>query len=264
MSRTKEATFAGLIVLFLMAAGITVVAYLSFIIPEYRNKTFYAALMASCIAELVFFGYLAYTLAVKDSVSEPDPATRIRLMTLIAGWTVAILVTSGFAVHPRYADTFFSDKLTVIQLVITFLLFASIFFQHRQSVGVQTSNAAPQQERRMLESYTGGLDALLADLRSLAASQPNHVVALDGLSKRIDTLRTQVASASANRSSERNRPVSPADIALIEEKLHDLHDEAGRLLSATGETLAEQLQKTRSAADRALSALRQREDAITF
>lgn len=257
-------TLLGLCVLFVMAAGITIAAYLSFIIPEYRGESFYAAMVSSCIAEMVFFGYLGYTIGARSSPNQPDSAVRMRLMMLITLWTLAILITSGISVDFDYADTFFSDHIVLLQLIFTFLAFAAVFFQHRQATAVQMRDAAPQRERRQLESYAGGLDALLDEVRALAGRKPDHTVALDTLVRRIDTLKTQLLSVSAAMSRETGRPAEPADRALIEQRLNQLHDEAARLASAGDDDFVEQMQKTRSAADRALTALRQREDTLTF
>ena len=263
MHHTKAMTVLGLIALFLMAAGLTVSAFYSFIIPDDRGHAFYAGMVACCIAEFIFFGYLAYALGARTSPDQPDAAVRIRLTALITCWTLVIIVTSGIAAAPGNADTFFSDKIVLIQLIITFFAFFAVFFQHRQAVEVQGSNAAPQRERQRLESYAGGMDSLIADVQALANREPAHLVAIEGLAKRLDTVKTQLQSVSPG-TNDRDRPVAPADAARIGQRLTELHDEVGKLLSSQGEHLAMPLQKARSAADRVLADLRQREDAMTF
>ena len=264
MSRKQPFTLMALGVMFVIAAGLTCAAYFSFIIPDYRGGAFYAGVFGSCIAEMVFFGYLGYAVGAVSSPDQPDSAVRMRLMTPIGVWMLAILVTGGIAAAPGNADTFFSDKIILIQLIVTFLVFGAVFFQHRQTTAVQTRDAAPQQDRRQLESYAGGLNALLDNVRALGSSHPDHAVALDALAKRIDTIKTQLRSASASTTREASRPANPADIALIEQRLVELHDAAENLAAAGEDGLGEQIPKTRSAADRALATLRQREDAMTF
>ena len=264
MSNIRTVSVLGLIALFLMAAGLTISAFYSFIIPDYRGQAFYASMAACCIAEFVFFGYLGCTRGgARTSPKHGDDAVRVRVAVLITCWTVIIIVTSGIAAAPGNADTFFSDKILFIQLFITFIAFLVVFFQHRQAVGVQESNALPQQERRRLESYAGGIDSLMTDVQALANREPDHLVAIEGLTRRLDTVKTQLQAVSAG-TNDRDRPVAPADAALIGQRLAELHDEIGRLLSSQGEHLATQVQKARSAADRVLADLRQREDAMTF
>jgi hypothetical protein len=79
-------------VLFLLAAGLTAAAYLSLIIPEFRQETFYVALVGSCIAEAVFFGYLAYAMSSSDSADASFTPTRLRGGVLVAIWLLVVLV----------------------------------------------------------------------------------------------------------------------------------------------------------------------------
>jgi hypothetical protein len=264
MSRTQPVGLLGLLVLYLFAAGITVAAYYSFIIPEFRGEEFYAGVIASCIAELVFFGYLAYTIGGRTTADQPASPVRLRLMVLVTIWVLAIIVMSAIAAEPNNTDTLFADKIILFQLIVTFFFAAAVFFQHRQAVAVQVRDAAPQQERCRIESYAGGLDVLLGGVKEVALQHPDHAVGLDALAKRIDTLRTQLRSVSPAMDRGTDRPVSPADTALIEEQLGVLHDEVTSLTSAGAEAIEEKIRKTRAAADRALATLRQREDALTF
>lgn len=264
MRHEQLVALLGLGVLFVIAAGLTVAAYFSFIIPEYRGEAFYAAIVASCIAELVFLGYIGYTVAARAAPDQPDPAVRLRLMMLIGLWTLLILVTGGIAAAPGNADTFFSDHIILLQLITSFFGFAAVFFQHWQATVVQQREASPQQERRQLESYTGGLAGLLDNLRTLVDRKPEEAVALDALIKRVSTLKTQLGSVSAMKPRAAGRPVEPTDIVLIQEQLRLLHSEVADLTSTDDAHFAQQLQKTQLAVERALTMLRQREDALTF
>ena len=264
MRRNQLTTVLGVIALCLMAIGLTMAAYYNFIIPDYRNGTFYTAMITAFFAELIFFGTLAFLLIARRSPDQPDVAVRGRMTLLVGIWAIAMLIIGGIAVEPSKTGTFISDKLLLIQLSMTILVLGAVFFQYRQAVEVRARDMAPQQERRRIEAYAGGLEPLLAEVRALASRLPDQAIPLDGLAKRLDTLKTQLASASAAMPREEGRPANPADNELIEQRLTELHDQVGRLLSAQGEQLSEQLQQTRSAADRALAALRQREDALTF
>ncbi len=264
MSQSRPTTQLGLGVLFVIAAGLTVAAFFSFIIPEYRNQTFYSCVVACCIAELVLFGYVGYTMGTRGRPDQPDLAIRMRLSVLVVLWTLCILVTSGIAVSAKYTDTFFSDKIILIQLILTFFLVGAVFFQHRQGVAVQSMNAGPQRERRKMESYGGGIDVLVAGIRAVAGREPEHAVEIDALLTRMATLKTQLQSVSALMAREEGRPVEPADAELVEECLGRVHDEVDALVAAEGDGVAGQLRKTREKVDRTLAVLRQREDAISF
>jgi hypothetical protein len=263
MNRIHPATLIGMLLLFLLAAAITVAAYFTLVVPEDRNQAFHAGLIASCLAELVFFGYLLYAIGARSSPDQPDVANRLRLTVVTTFWTLTIIVTSGIAAAPSNADTFFSDAIVVIQLIFTFLVFIAVFFQHRQAVVVQIRDAVPQAQRRRLESYAGGMDDLLANLRSLAARAPDWVVEIEALSRRVDTVRTQLRGAGAVMPRD-SRPVTPADDALIEQRLAAVHDAIATLTAADPQRTADSLARARDAVDQVLAALRQRENALTF
>ncbi len=263
MNRIHPATLIGLLILFLFAAGITVAAYFSLIVPEDRNQAFHAGLIASCTAELVFFGYLLYVIGGGWSPSQPDAANRLRLMAMIAFWTLTIIISGGIAAAPDNADTFFSQKIVVMQLIFTFLVFLAMFFQHRQAVVVQMRDAVPQAQRRRLESYAGGMDNLLADLRSLAARNPDRLVEIEALSRRVDTVRTQLLGTGAIIPRD-GRPVAPAGDELIEQRLGAVHDAIAALAVADPQQMADSFARARDTVDQVLSSLRQRDNALTF
>jgi hypothetical protein len=263
MNRIHPTTLIGLLVLFLLAACITIAAYFSLVVPEDRNAAFHSGLIASCLSELVFFGYLIYLFGAASSPAQPDAANRLRLMALVSVWTLAVIISSGIAAMPGNADTFFGRNILVVQLIFTFLFFFVMFFQHRQAVVVQMREAVPQAQRRRLESYAGGMDNLLADLRLLAARYPNRLVEIEALSRRVDTVRTQLLAAGTVMPRE-GRPVAPAEDELIEQRLGAVHDAIAALATADQQQMADFIARSRDAVEQALSALRRRDNASTF
>jgi hypothetical protein len=251
-------------VLFAMMVGVTIAAYFSLIIPEYRNQAFYVGLTSSCVAEFVFFGSLLYAILSPASPSTPDTATRVRLTCLMAIWLVVILVTSGMAVAPKYADTFVSDKLLIIQLAISFLFFMGLVFQHRQSVVVQTRNEPVQRERVRLDAYAGGVDVILSELQRTAERYPAEAVEFDRLLKRLDTLKTQLQSSSGTTLRDAGRPCETIPVEQIERSLRELKQQVQQVSEASAETLAQRLADARDVTDRTLALLKRREDVLTF
>lgn len=215
------------------------------------------------MAELVFFGYLLYVIGARSAPDQPDVANRLRLMMIVTVWMLVILVSSAIAAAPSSSDSFFSNGMLVLQLIFTFLVLVAVFFQHRQALVVQMRDAVPQVQRRRLDSYAGGMDNLLADLRALAARAPERIVEIEALSRRVDTVRTQLRSATTVMP-RNNRPAAPADDELIEQRLTAVHDAMAALSASDPQQMAESLARARAAVDQALAALRQRENALTF
>ena len=263
MGKRSPDIVLGIGVIFVLMCGITVFAYLSLVIPEDRNNAFYISLVSSCIAEFVLFGYLAYTILARDD-EEPDFATRMRLSSLVFLWFLVILITSGVAAAPSLSDNFFSDQVLVIQLVITILFVAAVFFQHNQSVAVQRRNEAPQQERKQLEAYSTGITPLLKDLRDLARERPDDAVALEGVIRRVDMVRTELASSSAVRPRDGGRAVETGTPEQIEERLAALHEAVKSLIQSGDENFSAMVKNVRQAADQAHSIVSQREDTLSF
>jgi hypothetical protein len=263
MNRIHPATLIGLLLLFLLAVGITAAAYFTLVGPEDRHPAFHSGLIASCLSELVFFVYLLYVIGAGPSPRQPDAANRLRLMAIIAFWMLVIIISGGIAAAPGNVETFFSQKILAFQLILTFLVFLAVFFQHRQAVVVQVRDAVPQAQRRRLESYAGGLVNLLADLRALAARHPDQLVEIEALSRRVDTVRTQLLSTGAVIP-RHGRPVAPAGEELIAQRLGAVHDAIAALTAADPQQMAGAFAHARDAVEHVLSALRQRENTLTF
>ena len=251
-------------ILFLLAVGLTVAAYLSLVIPDYRSQAFFVAVTSSCIAQLVFFGFLLYAMLTPASPNTPDTATRYRTGTLTGIWLIVVLVTSGMAAAPKNADTFISDQLLIIQLTISLLFFMAVVFQHRQSVVVQMGDVQVQRERVRLEAYAGGLDVLLEALHRAAERFPAQAVEFERLVKRLDTLRTQLRSSSGTTLRSSERPSETIAMEQVEQRLRDVKKQVELVSVASPETIPPMLKDLRSAVDSALALLKRREDVLTF
>lgn len=261
MKYSRATTFGSLAVLFLAAAGITAATFYSLITPDYRGKTFYQALGGCWLAELIFAACLAFTLVAGLQSGAPGQATRRRLLTWVAGWAVVIIAGSAVAVAPRYADSFYSDKILIWQLIFTFFVAAGACLLQRQAAVVEATAAEPQRQRTKVQSYASGVEVLLPRIRDLSAKQPAKATQVDQLCRRVDTLRVQLLSSLPVGERAGGRLVDPPAPELVEDRLRQLHDQVDLLCGANAASINLELEKTRQAVDAAVAALRQRRDA---
>jgi len=264
MNRAPAVTVAWLGLLLLAAIGLTIGTFYAFLLPEHRGLTFYSVVVSTCLAEVVLFGYMAYFLVVPHTVKRPSPAVRMRILVVVVIWFLIVLVSGSVAVSPSLADTFYSDKIIVLQSILTFLLLLGAFFLHRQDVLLQIRDEVPQQQRVRMQSYAGGVDALLESLRWLTQEHPERAAEVERLAKRVDTLKTQLLSVSPVAEREPGRQVDPVSDEEIEQGLRRLHQTVEGLAEAGGETLEQQLPKVRREVEGLSALLRRREDVITF
>lgn len=264
MNRSPAATVAWLGLLLLAAIGLTVGTFYAFLLPEDRGTTFYLVVTSTCLAEVVLFGYTAYFLTVPHTVTRPSPAVRMRILTLVVIWFFIMLVSGSVAVNPAMADTFYGDKIIVLQAILTFLLLLGAFFFHRQDVVLQMRDEAPQRQRVRVQSFAGGVDAMLVSLRGLAGEHPNCATEVERLAKRVDTLKSQLLSVSPLAQREMGRQVEPVSDEDIVAGLRRLHGAVETLAGAGAEQLDEPLAAVRREVDGLSALLRRREDVITF
>jgi hypothetical protein len=264
MKSLSRVSTIGCAVLALAAVGITLVTFCSLIIPEYRKATFYQVVASTAVAELVFFGYLAYLLAAGQKGTDPAHAVRLRTMLLVALWGLAILISGAFAVVPRYADSLYSDRILIWQMLGTFLALAAAFFLNRQQAAIEEKMIEPERQRTQVQSYALGVDSLLAKLTPLAAKRPAKAVELEQLSKRLDTLRSELQGAFPRTERAAGRLVDPAPLELIEQNLRELHDQIQRLAQVSDAQLEGELDTARQRIDNTIAAVRHRQKSLSF
>jgi len=265
MNRAPAVTLAWLGVLLLAAVGLTVATFYAFIVPDDRHMTFFSVVVSTCLAEVVLFGYVAYLLTVPHTVTRPSPAVRMRILAVVVVWFLLVLVSGSVAVRPALADTFFSDKIIVLQAILTFLLLLGAFFLHRQDVVIQMRDEVPQQQQRVrMQSFAGGVDALLVSLRSLAGAHPERATDVERLAKRVDTLKSQLMAVSPLTERDMGRQVEPVSDEDIVQGLRRLHGAVEGLTGAGGDQWEPQWANVRREVDGLSALLRRREDVITF
>jgi len=264
MFRFRTTTTLWVGVLFLAGVAITIATLYSFIIPDYRDTTFYTVLIGCCTAELVFFAYLLHVLMARDKTTSSGHAVRSRTVVLVTLWLLAIIVSGGIALYPSVVDTFFSDKLVFFQLIFTFFVLAGAYLFQRQSLVVEESQVAPQIQRVRFQSFAAGINHLLETVRSTANRCPSGAVELDSLAKRLDTLKTQLLSVSPMAERDKERLVHPVTPEEIETRLKEVHNLILGLPLAAPEELTVKIDAVRQAVDGAIASLRHREDSLTY
>lgn len=264
MNRTRLAAAVSLAVLAILAVVITVVTFDTLITPEFRNRTFHHVVTTCCLAELVFFGYLAFLFWAGSRGSDPAHAVRLRTMTLITLWALAIIVSGAFAVAPSYTDTFYSDKILIWQLLVTFLVLAAAIVLHQQQAAVEAGSAGPQQERAQVQSYALGLDPLLSLVTALSQKRPAQAVTLDHLRKRLETLRHQLSASFPRTDRVAGRLVEPVSLQALEQELRALHDRIEGFAEVPEAQLEAETGKARELIDRAIVAVQHRQKALSF
>ena len=262
MARSTASTVVWMVVLWLFAVGLTVAGFLSFILPEHRGLTFYSVMLFSCFAEAVMFGYLAYLLTVPHTVHRPSHATRNRIMVAVVIWFLIVLTCSCIAVIPSISDTFFSDKVVLLLMILTFFLLLSAYFLTRQDVVIQDRTEAPERERVQIQSYAGGVQAWMESLREVVRLHPEHAMELDGVLKRIDTLKSQLDSAPPHAERDRERLVEPATADDLAAKLRILSEAVRKVADGDDPQIEDAVLQVRRATDDAIAALRHREDTL--
>jgi hypothetical protein len=86
---------------------------------------------------------------------------------------------------------------------------------------------------------------------------------IEALSRRVDTVRTQLLATGAIMPRD-GRPVAPAGDELIEQRLGAVHDAIAALTVADPQQMADSFARARDTVEQALFALRQRDNALTF
>ena len=264
MRRSGPTTILWMGGLYFGAAALTAAAFFSFIIPEYRGTTFYHVLGSSLVAELVFFAYLAYAMIAGPAPGEPSPGMRLRIMVLVIFGLLVILVSGAVAIAPTQADTFYSDKILLWQMLFVFALFVGAYLLNRQDMVLQQGRAEPERGRLQLQSYAMGVDALLTSVRELIARRPTSAVELEKLVKRLDTLKTQLLANSPLSSRMPERGAGPTLTEWIVQQLRDVHEQVHRLAEADEAGFLGQLTRTHEGVDAVIAALRHRENAVSF
>jgi len=169
--------------------AITIISFISFFPPDLRGKTFFIVIGMICISEIVFFIYTAYSLIISGKEGGGDPAVRNLIHIFIGVWWLLLLLTGIIAILPSYADTFFSDKIILIQVIITFFLFACAYFLSSKSRQVESIKVEKQQESLEMEKYIKEFSLMISKFQTLGEKYPEHLIRLDRLTKKIESLQ---------------------------------------------------------------------------
>jgi len=192
-SRSSGATLLWLSLIFLFAAAITATIFLVFIPEPDRGMTFYVVLSLVIAAELVLFSHLAY-----NRLAETDPtvstAARIQVQGLVVIWFIATVIIAAYATSQPRADTLASDKLLLIDLVITFLFFLAAAAIYGRSREVEEADQSITAKRVELRTRARDIDQVLLAVDQLGAREQQHAALAAGVRKKLELTRTSLES----------------------------------------------------------------------
>lgn len=264
MKRSAASVILWMFLLLVAAMGLTAVAYLSLVPPEGRHRAFWAGLISSCAAELVVFAYIPYVMLVPRTTERPSAAVRNRVLAMVVLWTAAMIISGAIAAAPSVADTFYGERVVLFQMMLTFVLLLSAYMLDRQDVILQMRDAPAGRERTELQSYALDVERLHDRLGRLAGHDPAQDAELDELGKRLETLGTQLASASPWGERGLGRAVPPVTLEEVCQALRHVHEQLEQLTQVSTDQSSDGVLVARQAVDAALAILRHREQSLTL
>lgn len=255
-------TALALFLLWTLGVALTVAGFYTFIIPDYRDATFYVVLVFQSFAELVLVGYAAYLMTVPPAVTRPSLPTRQRIMSFVALWFVVVTVMGCIAVRPSMADTFYGDKVLFFLLLLTSGLAVAAYLSQRQDVLVQVRADEPWRERVQLRTHAEAVTSAINAVHRAIERLPELRQQMSGLLKRLNTLKTQFLAASPQAVRSNERRAESAGTDRIEEMLPQLRSTCQELEAAEGQAAEAAVRELRAVADQLIDALRARETTL--
>jgi hypothetical protein len=247
-------------VLFLLAAAVTCAAFFVFVPGPDRKLTFYVALSLVVAAEFVFFSHLLHSRLAEMGLPTATSATRAQVQGAIAIWFIATVVLAVLAVNPDRADTFTADRLLVIDLILTFLLFACAWFLYSRDVEVQQVTADLVEERESIQVKIPDLEEAVRAVADAGRKHAEHAVAADRVAKKLDTVRSAIEGALV---SERALAGDDRDWASkIQGQVVQLSELSGKAGGADADQVADALERVAKQAEEVLATLKRRDKSL--
>lgn len=179
----------GSLVFFAITCVLTIIAFNLFLTSITRAQTYYIEIVLICIAEFVFYIYTAYSLIAGGKEGGLDPAVRQHIHVFIGMWWGLLLFTGFLACLPSVADTFFGDRIILIQAIITFVLFILAYQFSMKSLQVSAASAEKQEQREEREKYEKELALMIPRLQKIGEKSPDHLISIDRLIKKVQTVK---------------------------------------------------------------------------
>ncbi|MFH0965819.1 MAG: hypothetical protein V2A58_17620 [Planctomycetota bacterium] len=177
-------------VMFLAAAIITILAFLTAVSPADRHRPFYIWMAVACAAEFVLFAWTANWSVSRRSPGTITGATRIMIHVLIVIWFLVTLVTAFVATHPRQEQSYYNDRIAIAYAAFTLLFFFGSYLLYAKDLVIQREDRIAQADRLELRAHVADVEEVAQSLRRIADRNPDSAVAIDRLLKRLDAVRT--------------------------------------------------------------------------
>ena len=187
-------------------------------------------------------------------------ATRAQVQGAIVIWFIVTVVLAVLAVDPDRADTFTADKLLVIDLIVTFLLFACAYFLYSRNVEVQQATGDLVAERESIQLNVPDLEEAVSAVAGVGRRNAEHTVLADRVAKRVDTVRSAIEGVLV---SERALAAGEAGWASrIQEQVVRLADLARAAAEASADQVPDSLDRIARQADDVLATLKRRDRSL--
>jgi len=223
-------TILMMLLLWVAACALTAAVFLALVDADGRSFSFYTVLAILCFAEALFFGFAAYT-SVNGETMTMDPAARITIQWLLGVWCIVLGATGLIGVLPKVAETFWGRNIILIQMLVSFLFVAGIYFFYAQSGQVQEKMEEKRQDRRQVDRYGQDLARMIATIRRLGAKHPDHLTRIDRLIKKIEMVKGQLAG------------IAPSSVLVLDGHVRELNEAVESLERAAAGDVTDALAK---------------------
>lgn len=189
-TRSIGSTLLWFALLALLGVLVTCAVFAVFVPGPERGKTFYVAASIVCCAVITFFAHLTHSRLASRGVPTATPPVRIQVQFLIFIWLIAAIIAAAVAANPEHADTFYSDRVFMVYLVLTFLFFMAAYFVYTKDIEVDAEDRDLAQERRDVQFNVPDIETVMHAVQDTARQHPEHAVLADRVYKRLDTVRS--------------------------------------------------------------------------
>lgn len=210
---------AWLLIMFLLAALITIVLFLSAVAPESRGVAFYVWMAVVCTGEFVFFAWSVNYSAVRRHGRGVSGATLHIVHAMIGIWfLIGILLAVVGGLLPGKGDQY-HDVVAELFAVLTFVFLFAASSLYAKDLETQAEDRVTQPERVELQVWATAVDRARDELRRFGQEHADHTVAVDGLIKKLDAIHTSLQHAPPGKTGvqeeESGRSVSKFNTQII-------------------------------------------------
>ncbi len=249
------------LMMFVLAALITIVIFLAAVAPGDRGIAFYVGMAVLCGGEFIIFAWVINYWISRQGRGLSGATLRIIHLMMIWWFLIALpvaMVVGGMAGW-RYSR--WHDVAAELLAVMTFLFFLGATMIYAKDLELQAEDRATRPERIELQVWVTAMEQACDQLRHLASEQADHAVAVDRLTKKLDAVRTSLQHAPPGKigvhEEEGGRSASQYNARIVV-SLEELQAKLSKACAGGQETPA-RLRELDELASRLESLLRQRQ-----